>query len=120
MLTCAFLICVGAFIACSGSGNSKPGGGGESKRPSGVLLADEKNAAEKAEHRARARAQAEADAEAKNEVNRNAYQAEVERLKAVFEKKKEKYLAEYDDYEKAVAVFGATKKEVEAAKWSIT
>jgi hypothetical protein len=108
LIACAFAVIAGAFLACSGT----------APEPTVPITVEATNAtsADRIDARAKARAKAEAEAEAKNEVNRKAYEADVERLKVKHAEKVEKYRIEQDLYDTAFAKFKIERAEVEAGR----
>jgi hypothetical protein len=119
LLAILFALWVGMVLACTGAADRKEGG--SEPKPDGVAIVQTSkesgtDAAEKAAARAKARAQAEAEAETKNEANCKAYDAEVQRAKAAYEKKLEKFRANKEAFEKAMPIYQAARAEVEATK----
>jgi hypothetical protein len=114
-LTAVLMTCACTFLACTGK---NPNGDGDHFNDNNgkPAVSDKNTGGTKAEARANARAHAEEEAALKNEADRKAYEAEVERLKAEYATKMEEYNAAKADYDVAMLAYNAAKREVEAAR----
>lgn len=101
LLTALLVIWLAMVVACTGTGDHKGGGDSKPNTDAPVLLQNGKGMSK-------------AEAKTKNEANRKEYEANVERLKAAYQKDLEQFKVEQQRYEKDLAAYRVTVAEFEA------